>query len=430
MNNSENLVKDSIIHDMSEGVMTIRFDGIIQYVNPAAEKIFALTAAEMEGKNFASVFLKGEENDVFNQAIIDSVYHKTLQENLVPYNTGRELRQIRIITSYLREGRKRVGVIVVMADITELAELKIRHAQQVCDLLDSMVRAFSKAVDERSHYTANHTKNMVRMAEAFLDWSEKSGHYRRMDEDQRRALIMSVWLHDIGKLAVPLEVLDKATRFGRLLPGIRDRFEKVRLMNKVSLLEGRIGEAEWAELEKKWSGNLAFLLRIDGQTFLSDEDMVYARSLETETYLDEKGDRHSLLNDEEIEAMLIRKGTLTEKERVIVQSHAVITEHILSEMNFPEAYLQVPEWAAGHHEMLDGSGYPRHSSAGAIAPEIRLITILDIFEELTAADRPYKNPFTIKEALSILNSMASAGSIDEKILHLFIESRAWEKVLD
>ncbi|MBR5109761.1 MAG: PAS domain-containing protein [Clostridia bacterium] len=419
-------MKDNIIQDMSEGVMTVSFDGIIQYINPAAESIFCQSAQNMIGKSFASIFLKNEENDAFNQAVIDAVYHKTLQQNLVPYNNGNEIRQIRIITSYLTNEQKRIGVIVVLADITELAELKIRHAQQVSDLLDSLVRAFSKAVDERSHYSSNHTKNMVNMARAFFAWLNRSGNAWKFSEEQEHAFLMTVWLHDIGKLAIPLNVLNKATRFGASLPAIRDRIDKIRLLNRVALLEGTISETEWKERDERLAKILGFLIRIDSGVTFSPEDEAFIEMLEKETWIDEAGERKPLLTEVEIACLHIRKGTLTEEERKLIQSHALVTGRILNEVGFPEGYHAVPIWAASHHEFLDASGYPQHLKAPEISKEVRLLTILDIFEALTAKDRPYKKPYSIDQAYKVLSEMAGKGKIDGEILHLFMDSEAYK----
>ena len=166
MSDYNRLLSASIIHDMSEGVMTIGFDGVIQSVNPAATDIFGKTEKELIGQRFASAFFEYSENDAFNQTVLDAVYQKSLQKNLTSYYTGDQTRQLSVITSFFQEAGKPVGVIVVINDITEIVEMKARHEKETEDLLDSLVHAFAKAVDERSHYTANHTRNMVRMAEA------------------------------------------------------------------------------------------------------------------------------------------------------------------------------------------------------------------------------------------------------------------------
>ena len=101
----------------------------------------------------------------------------------------------------------------------------------------------------------------------------------------------------------------------------------------------------------------------------------------------------------------------------------------MKNVSFPEAYSQVPIWASAHHEFLNGKGYPKHLTAGEIPPETRLLTLLDIFEALTARDRPYKSAMPVEKALSILQNMVEEGSIDGNLLALFVESHTWEGVL-
>ena len=122
----------------------------------------------------------------------------------------------------------------------------------------------------------------------------------------------------------------------------------------------------------------------------------------------------------------MRKGTLTQEERSIMESHVVLTKKLLDEMKFSRSYAYVPIWAAAHHEFLNGKGYPLGLKGEEIPREVRLLTILDIFDALTARDRPYKPGIPIEKTLQILREMEQQGQIDGEILALFIQSRAWE----
>ena len=133
-------------------------------------------------------------------------------------------------------------------------------------------------------------------------------------------------------------------------------------------------------------------------------------------YPQQMGKETPWLTDQECSCLSIRKGTLTDDERKMMQSHVEITERILKNVSFPEAYSQVPVWASSHHEFLNGKGYPKHLFSVEIPPESRLLTILDVFEALTARDRPYKRALPVEKALSILLSMVEEGSIDGDIL--------------
>ena len=131
------------------------------------------------------------------------------------------------------------------------------------------------------------------------------------------------------------------------------------------------------------------------------------------------------ITKEELEQLLIRKGTLTDKERKIMQDHVEMTRRMLEQMEFGEDYKDVVTFASQHHERLNGSGYPRGIRADETSREVRLLVIIDVFEALTARDRPYKNPMPEEKALGILYRMAENGEIDMEILRWFEASQAW-----
>ena len=136
---------------------------------------------------------------------------------------------------------------------------------------------------------------------------------------------------------------------------------------------------------------------------------------------------HPLLTEHELTCITIPRGTLTAEERQIIESHVTYTAKLLSKVEYRGDYKPVPKWAAGHHEMLDGSGYPDHLTAEHIPWETRLLTIIDIYDALTAEDRPYKPPMEPEKAFAILRDMAEKGKLDSDILRSFYESGAWSK---
>ena len=262
-----------------------------------------------------------------------------------------------------------------------------------------------------------------------LDWLEKTNNDWNFDNDKRNAFLMSVWLHDIGKLAIPLEVMDKATRLGSLLPELEERLRVIGLLDRIAMLEGKITEDELSIRNRHREEVLGFILQINGGKPLSDESIARIEDISRLTYRDEKKKKHPWITKEEKTCLLISRGTLTAEERNIMESHAVKTKRILQDVKFPKIYEEVPVWAADHHEFLNGKGYPGHIAAEDIPPEARLLTILDVFEALTAKDRPYKKPMPLRKALLVLDNMASCGQIDPDILALFKKSRAWRGVL-
>lgn len=423
-------ISDIIVKDMMEGVIAVNCEGVISYVNKATEMILRKTKDQLEGKSVVAAFFGSEINDEFNQTIMDAIYDKdgAVHEKLVPYYAEGNIVQLHMIASILRENGKKVGVIVVIGDVTEFVEQRARAAEQTQRLLDSVVRTLSQAIDERSSYTANHTRNMVQIAESFLDWLDKTDNPWKFEESRHRSFLMSVWLHDVGKLAVPLEIMDKESKLGAQMKVIEDRFVKISLLDEIAVYRGEI-TAEEKEVRKK-DRDIALdeIRRINRAEFVPDEKLELLKKIMVEKYHDESGEEKPVLTDEEIENLSIRKGTLNDRERAVIQSHAVVTGRILDQIQFPNEYCHVPIWASEHHELLSGRGYPYHLSGEQIPKEVRLLTILDIFEALTAKDRPYKRPMPIEKAFSILESMVKAGDLDGEILGLFKESKAWEKV--
>ena len=303
----------------------------------------------------------------------------------------------------------------------------MQYADRVRSLLDSLVRALSTAIDERTPYNANHSRNMARYAAAFLNWLEQTENGWKFTTDQRREFLLSVWLHDVGKLTIPREVMDKQSRLGSRLKDIQQRFTVIKLLARIELLEGRISAEEAETRNRQCIEALELIEKADRAGYQTDDTLAAINTLAERTYRNEAGEVLPWLTAEERSCLAIRKGTLTEEERRIMEDHVVVTGRILNQVAFPEEYANVPVWAAAHHELLNGTGYPLHRAADSLPPEVRLLTILDVFDALTAKDRPYKPGMPAERALAILQNMASEGSIDKNILNLFEQSRVWEE---
>ena len=431
MSGHRTMIYESIIRDMSEGIMTIDLNGVIDSFNPAAEQILETKKDEVIGKRFADFFITNQDNDIFNQTVLDAIYDpKVRHEKMIPWYSGGQVKQLYMVTSFLYYENEKIGTIIVFSDITELAELKVRYAQDIETLLDSLVKALSTAIDERSHYNAKHTQNMVKMAEAFLDWMESNGNPWKYDATNRRAFIMSVALHDVGKLSVPLTIMDKSSRLGPRLEILQDRFTKLNLLNRIAMLEGRITDDQYEKAQREADENLEFIRRVNTTGTLQNEDLERIQQLSRVTFMDENGTEEKLLTEEETTMLSIRKGTLTTQERSVMKEHVVSTWNILKNVRFPDQYAEVPKWAASHHELLNATGYFMGMHDAEIPREVRLLTILDIFEALTSKDRPYKPPIPLEGTWSIMDNMVQEGALDGEILSEFRESRAWEKILE
>ncbi len=312
----------------------------------------------------------------------------------------------------------------MISAMTSLASVSLHNrllAKEVLDILHSFVRVMVGAIDTRSPYNANHTKSMVTYGEKFLSYAAQK-EPELFPEREWDALLMSIWLHDLGKLVIPLEIMDKESRLGDRLDDVMHRIEVAILCEKI---RGLTGGDDADEMVSRLTDARDFILEINTAGFMPDEKLEKVKEIAGIICLTSEGGSVPLLTDDEVVSLSVRRGTLTDEERNIIQKHVEYTESMLSEMIFKGLYSDVPEWASGHHEFLNGTGYPHHKKADELPMETRLITILDIYDALTAEDRPYKPPMPAEKAFSILREMEDEGKLDKKLLDMFYESRAW-----
>ena len=312
-------------------------------------------------------------------------------------------------------------VLLSLSSQAAICLTNLNYAAEVAELLNSFVRVMSAAIDARSPYNANHTRNMARYAEKFMDWLNEEGQVA-FNGERRRQLLMSVWLHDIGKLVVPLEVMDKENRLGFRINDVLNRFRTFALQNEIEYLSLSIDDCERVRRAGELEAARELVEKSDRSGFLPDETLFALRALGEKT----GPDGTPFLTEEELTCLLVRKGTLTDEERRVMESHVLMTRRMLSEVSFPKHYKSVPGWASCHHEYLNGKGYPDNLSGTAIPVEARILTVLDIYDALTARDRPYKPAMPVEKALAILKDMAAGGQLDPEIVDRFIRSEAWK----
>ena len=389
---------------------------------------------------------------------------RPVRQNVCPVlsEDGRVIGVLQLINSMDESGKtipfdpEYEEIISAMASLAAVSLNNSRLARAVLDILHSFVTVMVDAIDARSSYNANHTKSMVKYAAAFLDWMNQKaagdvtgdaaaapgpadgqaegddGFRSFISEEQRDPFLMSVWLHDIGKLVIPLEIMDKATRLGPARERILHRIETALLLEEIRGLK-HPSEAADAENQRALYRHAADVVRqADTVGFLNDGLLAELEQLKDLTLpaaeeASGAGGRVPLFTPEEWKAVTVRRGTLTAEERREIERHVEYTGSLLSKMVFEGDYEPVPRWASMHHELLDGSGYPDHVSGDQIPPEVRLLTILDVYDALTAEDRPYKPPMPAEKAFAILQDMADHGKLDGALLAEFRESGAWKK---
>jgi response regulator RpfG family c-di-GMP phosphodiesterase len=236
-----------------------------------------------------------------------------------------------------------------------------------------------------------------------------------MGEHDRYELRIAAWLHDCGKITTPEWVMDKATK----LSAIHDRIELVATRFAAAAAQDPLQARQLAE-------DLAFLRRCNtGGEFMRPEDQARVRSIAARTWTGIDGAEQALLTADEVENLCIAKGTLLPREREVINHHIVATIKMLESLPFPRHLKRVPEFAGGHHERMDGKGYPKKLTRAQMSVQARIMGIADIFEALTAGDRPYKKAMTLTQALAILGRMKLDGHIDPDLFDVFIRRRVY-----
>jgi len=317
-------------------------------------------------------------------------------------------------------------LLMAIANQAGMAAVNFAYSLKINDLLYGFVKVMSVGIDERTPYNANHTRNMVKFAERFFDFEEKIDGAYKVEPKKRREILMGIWLHDIGKILTPIDIMNKDTRLGSLITDVKNRFERRFLLLKLELANKQITEEEYSRLEQERIEQLDLILSINSAGFLNDDLKAKLNVLAEKTYKEIDGSYQNVISKEEFYQLSIIKGTLNKEERDIMQGHVSMTQKFLSQLHFPKYYDKIPVYAGNHHEFLNGTGYPNHLTEKDLPWPCRLITICDIFEALVAKDRPYKKPMPLEKALSILHEMADNGQLDKEIVNEFEKSKSWE----
>jgi HD-GYP domain-containing protein (c-di-GMP phosphodiesterase class II) len=345
-------------------------------------------------------------------------------ENVIPFSSAYE------------------GLTSSLASQAAVAMTNAQLIEELRDLFDAFIRAIASAIDEKSPYTAGHVRRVAELtmmlAEAVNGSDPKVWEGARFSDAEMEALRIAAWMHDVGKITTPEHIVDKATKLSTIhdrVAAVRLRYEVLKrdatiaaLERKVALKGGGTGEGAGAidsELEASLAGldeEFGFIERCNrGAEFMSDGDVARLKEIASRTYT-ESGREQPRLTPDELHNLSVRRGTLTDEERAVINNHAAVTLRILSQLPFSGELRRVPEYAGGHHERLDGTGYPAGLSAEALPLQSRLMAVADVFEALTAPDRPYRKPMRLSGALEILRESVRKGELDGRVVRLLTES--------
>jgi HD-GYP domain-containing protein (c-di-GMP phosphodiesterase class II) len=316
-------------------------------------------------------------------------------------------------------------------------------------LFEGFVRASVSAIEARDPTTSGHSFRVANLTVALAEVVDRSdsGPYAgtRFTRDQMREIRYASLLHDFGKVGVREEVLVKAKKlYPAQMELIRQRFGYVKRTLENEGLRSRLnyllekGRDEFLASQREFDDNLAQVLaEMDGYlaaiiqdnepTVLPEGSFERLTRIAGILYVDTDGASRPLLAPEELRLLSIRKGSLDEEERLQIEAHVMHTFNFLKQIPWTTEIRNIPDIALGHHEKLNGQGYPRRLSAPEIPLQTRMMTISDIFDALAAADRPYKRAVSVERALEILDLSVKDGELDPALFRLFRDAKVFER---
>ncbi len=315
------------------------------------------------------------------------------------------------------------------------------------NLFDSFIQLIADAIDEKSPYTAGHCRrvpvltNMLANAVNKIDRGPLKDF--SMTDDEKYELEVAAWLHDCGKITTPEYVVDKGTKLETIFDRISlvdIRFEILKRDAMIEALKSKLkktngaGDSDQAfendeplqeelkRLSKEREDIRAYNV---GGEVLADSDLERIEEIAKRTYSNPAQETVSLLSDEEVQNLQIGRGTLSIREREIINNHVSVTIKMLESLPYPKHLMKVPEYAGGHHEKMDGSGYPNKLKREDMSVQARMIAIADVFEALTASDRPYKKAMPLSQSLKILGQMKLDNHVDADLFDIFINEKIY-----
>ncbi len=317
---------------------------------------------------------------------------------------------------------------------------------QFRELFESFINLMSEAIDKKSPYNGAHCRRVPTLTMMIADAACQAnyGIFKdfELDEDERYELRIAGLLHDCGKVTTPVHVIDKATKLETIFDRIHlinTRFEILKRDAEIRFLNQKTAAIESAnlsvipELEEAFQQKLAqyssdqdFLRTCNiGGEFMSDEYKERLQIIASYRWIDPKGVEVNFLTEDEVYNLNISRGTLTAEERKTINDHIVVTIEMLEKLPYPRNLRRVPEYAGGHHERMDGKGYPKGLTREQMSLPARMMGIADIFEALSAKDRPYKKGKTLTECLQILGNMRINNHIDPDLFDLFVSEKVY-----
>ena len=372
-------------------------------------------------KSFLTVPLKNHENEIIG--VMQLINAQDEHGNVISFN--QEMKEQ--IESLASQGA------VALTNKRLVEELK--------KLFESFIKLIATAIDKKSEYTGGHCERVPVITMMLADEvaKVKKGKYKdfTMNDDERYELYLAAWLHDCGKVATPPHVVDKGTKLETIFDRIeliKTRMELLKKDAEIAFLKRQLNgrtpkdfDQEYLDTMKNINSDMEFLEQCNiGGEFMKPDDQERVKDIGSKK-IEFNGLKQNFLSDNEIQNLNIPKGTLLPEEREIINDHIVITIEMLEQLPYPKNLKNIPEFAGGHHEKMDGTGYPKGLSEHQMSTQAKIMAIADIYEALTAADRPYKEGKKLSQAMRIMGFMKNDYHIDEELFEIFVKSGVYKK---
>ena len=447
----------------------------------AKKTIIITSALNKEIINTSNIYSDDYDNDIYLKWDEDLDY-KTVSMLVIPIFDSR--KRIIGIAQFInaldinghpiaftsKSQEKAQSICNLMVPYLENQKLKEDYDQ----LLESFIEVLARAIDAKSPYTGSHCQRVPVIARMLATAAVQQDHgplkIFEMNEDDWYALNIASWLHDCGKITTPEYIVDKATKLETInnrIHEIRNRFEILRRDAHIDYLKKRLKNTstqeelqnEYISKIQKLEDDFDFVANCNiGDIPLSDKDVARLQEIshtkfiryfsrmkglswaerdaikDTELYSNPSYENLLQNRDDQINApynrgelynLTIRSGTINKKEREKINEHIVVTIDMLKALPFPKELSNVVEYAGAHHERVDGQGYPNGLTGEQMSVPARIMAIADIFEALTANDRPYKEPKKLSKVLAIMQHMKNSGHIDPDLYEVFIRSHVY-----
>ena len=321
-----------------------------------------------------------------------------------------------------------------------------RLIEEQRELFEAFIKLMASAIDEKSPYTGGHCKRVPELTMMIADACHRSDSEAlkdfKMTDKDRYELTIAGWLHDCGKVTTPEYVVDKATKLETIYDRINTvdtRFEVLKRDAKIESQQKKIDRltqdptSDCTDIDeqlqakvKQLDDDRSFIRNSNvGGEFMDDDSQQRVRDIAGYRWVDADGVNARFFDEDEVENLTITRGTLTTDEREVINNHMAVTIKMLAQLPFPRHLLNVPEYAGGHHERMDGKGYPNGLTREQMSVQARMMGIADIFEALSASDRPYKTGKPLTECLRILGFMKKDHHIDPDIFDVFVRDKVY-----